>query len=376
MNAIRDYYRAAPLWLPNDVRFRFFKMQLQSGAYIHLRDQIRDTESLRKHLVRYAPLNVWLSCGLFLNPDQVGRKDGAISENRYLGSTLVIDTDYMILSYARRNVLKLWDLLEKMGHTDITCLFSGSRGFHLWCHDWEIRPDGVMSPHEREALDARQRKVIVRLLVENGVKFDKPVLKDTRRVFRVGGSIHGSTGYVCEPVTRYFLEQDDWISRIKKIPLPARRVTLAKKITRKQIPTPREYVLSSVVGTKRQIVSLRYSTYKPNELKMLSEKFDIGSWCVVRGKWIWALSSRALDSPRIEKILKASTVDKDFKSLYARLGYGFFESSATKLDQLSISHDNGPFSMAHNQLLRGMGFELPDRNEIGRAEVVGRTIIG
>lgn len=351
-------------------------MQLQSGAYIHLRDQVRDIESLRKHLVRLAPLNVWVSCGLFLNPDHVGRKDGGVSENRYLGSTLVIESDYMIVEYARRNVLKLWDLMEKWGYTDISCNWSGRRGFHLWVNDWEIRPVGIMPPREREALDARQRRIIARLLTEHGIKFDKPVLKDTRRVFRLGGSVNGNSGMVCEPVTRSFLEQDDWINRIRTVSLPERRVIVAKKITRKEIPTPREYVLNSVVGTKRQIVSLRYSTYKPNELKRLSDKFDIGNWCVVRGKWIWAISSRALDFPRIEKIVKASTADKDFKSLISRtrLGYGFFESATTKLDQLSISHDNGPFSMAHNQLLRGMGFNLPLENEIGRAEVVGRTI--
>ena len=376
MNAIREFYKDSEnkLWLPKDVRWRFFKMQLQSGAYMHLRDQIRNTETLRNHLVKLAPRHVWVSVSLFQSPQNVGRKTDEKSRNLIMGTTFAVESDYGHLEYARRNALRLLDYLEKRtGKAVSQTLFSGKRGIHCW-PDYTVMSDS-------EAQLTNYRKQFAKELQAAGIRFDKPVFLDCRRVMRVCGSVNGSTGYICQPLTREELENRDWLSKIPRIHVPVIPTITAPKITRDPAKKPKDYVLTSVVGTKRQIVSLRYSTYKPNELRGLGARFNIRDWCVVRGKWIWALSSKSCDFPWIKKVIRASSADEDFKELIYRLGYGFFETGTTHLAQLKINplsthSDNGPFSMAHNQLLRGMGFILPDRNEIGMAEVVGRTILG
>ena len=75
--------------------------------------------------------------------------------------------------------------------------FSGSKGFHLFYLDLERDKFAIEDPKEREEAVRASRKQLLTRVLEEGFNVDNRVTADTRRIIRLPGSIHGTTGYQC-----------------------------------------------------------------------------------------------------------------------------------------------------------------------------------
>ena len=79
--------------------------------------------------------------------------------------------------------------------------FSGSKGFHLIYDDPDREAFALPDLKEREKAVKAQRKALLDRVVEAGFEVDTKVTADTRRILRLPGSLHGSTGFACTRIT-------------------------------------------------------------------------------------------------------------------------------------------------------------------------------
>ncbi len=209
--ARREYYRTAPLWLPpraSQRQFRFVVFRGAREAFRKIPDRVRDTETLRRWLVRLAPLHVYFSTATWLDPQHVGprRLKGPgypRAYNVYLSSELYFDIDMPgDLRAAKQEVARIAaHLRAAWGFQDLKVAYSGSKGFHIHVGDFDLRRLGKrvpLDPAEREAAAQEAKAVIVTDVLERGYAVDVDTTLDTRRILRLPGTIHGGTGRLCE----------------------------------------------------------------------------------------------------------------------------------------------------------------------------------
>ncbi|MGB0378629.1 MAG: hypothetical protein ACPGGE_07360, partial [Poseidonia sp.] len=79
--------------------------------------------------------------------------------------------------------------------------FSGSKGFHLIYDDPDREAFALPDLKKREMAVKAQRKALLNRVVEAGFEVDTKVTADTRRILRLPGSLHGSTGFACTRIT-------------------------------------------------------------------------------------------------------------------------------------------------------------------------------
>ncbi len=108
--------------------------------------------------------------------------------------------------------------LKDKGYPLLYCAFSGSKGFHVVFRDpdREVIPD----PFEREMTMIRDRTRLVQEVMEEGIGIDGAVTKDTRRIFRVPGTVNTRTGYCCTVLSMKDLESpvSDLLRKIPRVP--------------------------------------------------------------------------------------------------------------------------------------------------------------
>lgn len=362
---------------------------MPNGSFRKVDDTIWGESVMRKQLLAQMPADCWVSTGCFLNPQDVGEKGELPSANLFMFSQVAVESDYARLDYARKNTLKAWDWFEANGHKVLLCVFSGRRGFHLWS-DWFLH-SSFLKPQEREQSDVETRKWILTKMKSDGLKIDEPVFIDSRRIFRLPGSINSKTGYACKVLTKEEMEKpmEKILKDVPKVELPRVATSsggmtgftpllVSKSAVRDQPSAPAHFFLTSVCGTDaRQVVALRYTNLNYKAITRLQAEYRIGDVFILVGRWFWAVAPRTVDSlRRYSKILNHSGCDQAYAGMVKKLGYGFFEKEVTFREKIETTDwaGTGQCSRAHVHLLRKLGARVPNYPEvIGNMEVVERA---
>jgi len=225
--AIRRYYRTvdtATLWLPPDPshrQFRFGCISTTDGSYFFKKipDRVKDTKTLKKWLVRYAPFHVYYTTSTWLDPQRLGAKNPSrsarrkkkggypVAHNVFLNQELYFDIDMPnMFKECKKEVLDLEEYVRKeYGVKDTRIIFSGGKGFHLYAYDFNWKDHTEMRPEDprlREALVTEIKAKVVNDIVKKDFVIDAEITMDTRRIIRLPGTVHGKTLNLCTMLSR------------------------------------------------------------------------------------------------------------------------------------------------------------------------------
>ena len=314
-------------WLNKPSRHQFRWHSLK-GPWITSRRRISSSKSLSKDFQGSMPTDVYVSTSSWLNPVNLPRlKDTSRPPPILLDHLVVFDIDMRPfcrrrLEQARSAVLDLRDWLLENTDLEIQHIsFSGSKGFHLIAQDPDRSVFAEPDPSKREEAVRKQRKALLNQVIEAGHPVDPVVTADTRRIIRVPGTLHGSTGWQCT------IMQEDWIGNpvaewIDLIPRHSLAVKMpvnppisipsiawpkfTKKLPNKQLEQGLEYtsleVSSHVSGTKDRSAIVVWLPQKWGEIRKSADKaqslfnsIDIGPVAYLNdGERVLAIIPRAI----------------------------------------------------------------------------------
>jgi hypothetical protein len=208
--ALKDHYRRHTidlLWL-NKPSQHVFRWRTNDNRWLTAKRRVRDQASFLKAIGNTAPRDVYVSTASWLNPIDLPRlRDNPEHYPVLLDHFVVFDIDVSPFSIeslekAQSIARGLMEWLEE--HENLTLRsvsFSGSKGFHLIYDDPDRDAFALPDLKEREMAVKAQRQALLDRVVEVGFEVDTKVTADTRRILRLPGSLHGSTGYACTRIT-------------------------------------------------------------------------------------------------------------------------------------------------------------------------------
>ena len=198
---LREYYanlQTSDLYLPeclNWTHFRFFLPQPMK-----VKDIIKEPQRLLDLLRFYAPEHVFYTPSKFMDPTIIRKKGMDLSSNNFLFSPeYVLDVDRKELKDAKEATIKLLDHLYANNWIPNLIVFSGHKGWHIHL-PFGFRSDSV-DPRTREQ-ETKQIKSSITEELQKIATTDTIPSWDTRRIIRLPGTIHGTTGNLVEAVKR------------------------------------------------------------------------------------------------------------------------------------------------------------------------------
>ena len=233
-------------WIPSPNQHSY-RWRTTEGKWVTARRRIRNHQTLAKAIGKDVVSDLYISTSRWLDPIDLPRlRDKERPHPILLDHLIVFDIDVAPLSLknlekARTIAIDLHDYLDSDTSMEfLSCSFSGSKGFHLFYLDLDREKFAIEDPKEREETVRASRKELLTQVIEKGFNVDERVTADTRRIIRLPGSIHGTTGYQCTVLTLEHLKKPlkellEGIPRIdssQKIPKRARR--LKKKAKKKK----------------------------------------------------------------------------------------------------------------------------------------------
>ena len=243
-------------WIPSPNQHSY-RWRTIEGRWVTARRRIRNHQTLAKAIGKDVVSDLYVSTSRWLNPIDLPRlRDKERPHPILLDHLIVFDIDVAPLSLknleeARITALALYDYLASDNSMEfLSCSFSGSKGFHLFYLDLDRDKFAIEDPKEREEAVRASRKQLLTRVLEVGFNVDNRVTADTRRIIRLPGSIHGTTGYQCtvlgleqlkKPLND-LLEEIPRIDSAQKIPKRARKL---KKKTKKKKPKQRKTVVDT-----------------------------------------------------------------------------------------------------------------------------------
>ena len=180
---------------------------------------------MRKVLAAHGPRDVYIGTSAWLSPlDLPKRSDTEAPQPVLIDHLVVFDIDERPFSYrrlerARKIAHRLLAWLERNENLTLLCIsYSGGKGFHLILRDNDRTLFSIPSPREREEAIQAARQALLDRVVANGFPVDKTVTADTRRIIRLPGSLHGTTGWACTQLTREQLGQPlkQWVATLPR----------------------------------------------------------------------------------------------------------------------------------------------------------------
>jgi len=253
------HYEQFPIdfsWIPSPNQHSY-RWRTLEGKWVTARRRIRNHQTLSKAIGKDIVSDLYISTSRWLNPIDLPRlRDKERPHPILLDHLIVFDIDVAPLSLknleeARIIAINLHDYLASDSSMEfLSCSFSGSKGFHLFYLDLERDKFTIENPKEREETVRESRKQLLTRVLAEGFNVDNRVTADTRRIIRLPGSIHGTTGYQCTVLTLEHLKKplNDLLRDIpridsaQKIPKRARR---QKKKTKKKKPKQRKPVVDT-----------------------------------------------------------------------------------------------------------------------------------
>lgn len=246
------YKNAEPLnltWLSKPSRHQF-RWRCTENRWHTSKRQIRSGDVLTKTTQRNTPRDMYVSTSAWLNPVDLPKiKDTKSPHPILLDHLIVFDIDIPPFSRAnmekaRKAAVELLDWVEKMHEFErVHLVFSGSKGFHLIFREKDRSLFGIEDPRKREQAVRNARKSLLEEVIAAGHPVDKGITADTRRIIRLPGSIHGSTGWKCTIIDEDVLRTPfkKWMKTLPRhpnsIPMPRWGKTPSKK---KKISKPKE----------------------------------------------------------------------------------------------------------------------------------------
>ncbi len=208
--ALKDHYREHTVdlsWL-NKPSQHVFRWRTNDNRWLTAKRRVRDHASFLKAIGKSAPRDVYVSTASWLNPIDLPRlRDNPDHYPVLLDHFVVFDID--VAPFSIENLTKAQsiarDLMQWLKEHENLIIrsvsFSGSKGFHLIYDDPDREAFALPDLKEREMAVKAQRKVLLDRVVKAGFEVDTKVTADTRRILRLPGSLHGSTGFACTPIT-------------------------------------------------------------------------------------------------------------------------------------------------------------------------------
>jgi DNA primase catalytic subunit len=333
--SIKDFYRVHPVDLSflTNCSWRQFRFLLPSGRFWKLPQQVRNNNTFNKWILQKKPLDVYYSTSCWLAPENVGARSDIFSQNLFIYSDLVFDIDgkghkEKYIEKARKESIKLIEYLDQNGFRLKYISFSGSKGFHVVCHN-PVK-DQITDPLAREENTKNVSAQISNKILAEGIKIDPRVTVDTRRILRVPGTINSKSGLSCRLTSRDEISNYNAkeiiknTSRVNKVALKIplgndQTISLFRKILglyrlrARSSPTPFYYasfLSNRVTSTKIYVPIIEFK--KSNETKIINElysimkNYNLSDAFLFKGEPYFAIIPFAFQKRRIEKILKAS----------------------------------------------------------------------
>ena len=299
------------------------------------------------------PTDVYVSTSSWLDPVNLPRlNDSKRPVPILIDHMVVFDIDMRPFSTsrlesARKEALNLREWIYQNSDLEIRHVsFSGSKGFHIVARDPDRSPFEEPDPAKREQEVRGNRKQLLERVIAAGHNVDPVVTADTRRIIRVPGTLHGSTGWTCSILREGQLERpvSEWISEMPKH-------EMASKIPRRppiKIPRIRKSKKTVVKGTvnlegSEEFVSLEASSHVPGT----KDRSALVAWLPERWGGISESVDRAQsefdsidlgpvaymhDGERVLAIIPRS-IPRDFLlSRLGRIGMGNLENDLRRFD--------------------------------------------
>jgi len=258
-------------WLDKPTRHQF-RWRTLKGTWVTSRKRISSGQSLVKSFDSM-PTDLYVSTSSWLDPVNLPRlKDSKRPPPILIDHMVVFDIDMRPfclskLEQARKEALVLREWISQNTDLEIQYVsFSGSKGFHIVAFDLDRSLFEEPDPAKREQAVRENRKELLERVIAAGHNVDPVVTADTRRIIRVPGTIHGSTGWVCSVLGEGQLEMPvrEWISDIPKhemaSPIPRRPPIKIPHLKPRKKTVARE---SRNVEGSEEFVSLEVSSHVP-----------------------------------------------------------------------------------------------------------------
>ena len=331
---------------------------------------------------------------------------------------VVFDIDFTPFSYrrleqARKASHRLLTWLDDNEDLTLRSIsYSGGKGFHLVFADNDRSLFSIPDPKEREEAVRAGRQALLQRVLDQGFPVDTTVTADTRRIIRLPGSLHGTTGWVCTRITREQLATPlkSWVRTIEKHPLakPLRYWPygpsdvlrwFAPKETKRGTPanvkpnhqTAPLTVLqcsTQVVGTKGRSALMAWipQRWKDGHVEAVAQRVEELGWGPVHqfehlGQTL-LIAPRAIPKEQLTKEL-ATMGWPSLSSELKQMGHAWLDIHPLLDDEVAgghplthkgIWHKAGPgrkttpYSATHLELIQRLGVEI----DVGEHEVAGR----
>ena len=404
-----SYYRGlTPAFPIPNVRFRHFRFRVD-GRFKKIKERVRTADQLKEQLVRHAPQDAYYTTSCFLTPEKLGPK--ALKTAMFLYNDLVFDLDVGeelgTLEDVRKQTLSLLKFLDGKGVNVRYIAFSGSKGFHVVCDNERI---AEADPDAREEAYKEANKAMVEVVDEAGIVVDAKTTIDTRRIFRIPGTINMKTGYVCTVLSREELARpvNEILKRVQRVYYPAPRIpfwgderpfsmvrTIFGRLHRWGARSPptrlRTLVSSRVPGTDLSVVILKHFRRRQDKhekrLKELQTTYKLPSFYVLSHEdALYSISLKPLQRERMLKVLKAA--DSLNLGQFAKYGLVYMPvgrtrdtnmkvlSEAPELAYTVLSNVECKLGRAHGRFLAELGMDVDlERCVVGKEELFLRRCV-
>ena len=421
-NALQAWYGSNTVdleWLDKPSRHQF-RWRLPNDRWVTAKRQFSSPQALKKELKRHGPRDVYVGTSAWLTPIDLPKRSDVERPHPVLIDHLVVfDIDYTPFCYrrleqARRatHQLLLWlDANEALTLRSIT--YSGGKGFHLVFTDNDRQVFSIPDPQEREEAVRAKRQALLQRVLDQGFPVDTTVTADTRRIIRLPGSLHGTTGWVCTRVSREQLAAPlkTWVDTLARHPdstamrywpyalpdllnrlNPKRRLQASRlgrtKPTQQADPITVLQCSTQAVGTKGRSAFMAWvpQHWKSGHVDAVAQRIEELRWGPVHQ--FEHLGQRLLLAPRaipIEQLAKevAGMGWQTMSSEMKQFGHAWIDLHPllehVENDELLVhtgawnaagaGGETTPYSAAHLELLRRLGVKI----DVGDCDVAGKN---
>jgi hypothetical protein len=204
---------------------RQFRCRTERNVWVTSPTKIGTDAKFLKFINSKKTKDVYYSTSSWLDPIDLPRLRE--KTNHYpilLDHDVVFDIDMAPFSLqnierARKYAVEIFGVMNEMNMYQFRYVaFSGSKGFHLVYKDLAREKFSIPNPKEREERVREERHALVDTLISMGCVFDSKITADTRRIIRVPGTFHGTTGWACTLLEMDVFMQPtkNWIHSIER----------------------------------------------------------------------------------------------------------------------------------------------------------------
>jgi hypothetical protein len=218
---ITQFYRNHKLQIPSKwkIQRKHLRIRLLDGKFVKLNtfENRINVHELGKYCVKFSPTNVYFSLLNYLFPERVGKKYKA-NYAFPINGEYVVDIDSYLFQRKHSHFLnKTWNVcneclksakhltiqtcqeIEKY-YSDISVVFSGKKGFHIYVHDFSVRDWTRYNDKNPIKCHEVARFKFTKTLSFEVACFDRHhfiVSTDPMRIITVPETLNSESGLIC-----------------------------------------------------------------------------------------------------------------------------------------------------------------------------------